>query len=95
MAHASPVPRSYETDDGTTLPCTTPTNQAATRSAYIASILADWPPLTPQQQNTVGSLLGNGTPTISVAEYQNWEIRRQLDAEAPAKFGTYGDEVAA
>jgi len=95
LAHASPVSRSYETDDVTTLPCTTPTNQAATRAAYIESVLADWPAPSLRQQRTIGALLGNGTPAISVAEFQNWEFRRHLDAETPGRHGQFTAEDAA
>jgi hypothetical protein len=59
VTNATPGPRSFGTpEDGITLPHKTPGTQAAKRAAYIASILADWPALTPQQQNTIGSLLG-------------------------------------
>ena len=96
MAHATPDFCSIKSEATKTIPRTTQSDQAETRAAYIASVLADWPPLTPQQQNTIGALLGNATPIVSVAEYQTLEIRRHLDAETPGKYGYFGnDEVSA
>lgn len=33
----------------------------------------------------------NATPAVSVADYQHWEIRRQLDAETPGRHGYFED----
>lgn len=95
MAYASPDPRSYGTDDVPTISANNPTNQAATRAAYIESLLADWPAPSQQQQRTIGSLLGGGG--ISEATYRHWEVERYLlHTETPGKFGYFGtDEVAA
>lgn len=96
LVHASPDPRSYRSDDTQTVSRPPQASQAANRAAYIESILADWPAPTPRQERTIGSLLGNATPVISVADWQKWEIKRHIEAtEAPGIHGTYGDEVAA
>lgn len=53
------------------------TTQTTTRAAYISSILAAWPPLTPQQQNAIGSLLGAGEgATVISAGPSEWEMAK-------------------
>lgn len=93
MVHAHPDPRSFGLDTGT-LPSPAKPSQAEARAAYIESILADWPAPTPQQERTIGSMLGNGTPSISVDQYRHWEIVRHLDAET-GRNGYFTAENAA
>lgn len=31
----------------------------------------------------------NATPTITVADWQHWEVRRHIDSETPGKHGTF------
>lgn len=95
MVHATPDPRSYGPDDTQTVSRPPQASQAAARAAYIESILTDWPAPTPKQERTIGSLLGNGTPVISVAQYSHWEIVRFLDAETPGRNGYFTAEDAA
>lgn len=96
MTHASSEVRSYASKPTPTLQPTIPATQAATRSAYIDSILDSWPAPTLDQQRTVGSLLASAAPLITVAEYQSLEIQRWiLENETPGKFGYFTAEDAA
>ncbi|MEJ1193042.1 hypothetical protein V9L17_07640 [Pseudarthrobacter sp. CCNWLW207] len=96
MVHATPDPRSYGSEDTTKIHAPAQASQTAKRAAYIEALLKDWPAPTPQQRRTIGSLLGNATPVVSVADYQSWEIKRHVEAtETPGTHGTYGNEVAA
>lgn len=98
MTHAAPAPRSCGPDNVPTISANTPTDQAATRAAYIESLLADWPAPSQQQQRTIGSLLGTPSrPGMPIDVYRHWEVERHLlHTETPGKFGYFGtDEVAA
>lgn len=94
LVHASPDPRSYGSEDTHTVSRPSQASQAASRAAYIESILADWPAPTPKQERTIGSLLGNGGG-LSVDVYRHWEIRRQIDSENPGRHGFFTAEDAA
>jgi hypothetical protein len=97
LVYASPDPHSDGSEDTqATITAPSLTRQAEARAAYIESILADWPAPTPKQERTIGSLLGNGTTVLTVADWQTWEIKRHIDAtESPGIHGTFGSEVAA
>ena len=95
LVHAAPDPRSYRSDDTQTVSRPPQASQAANRAAYIESILANWPAPTPRQERTIGSLLGNGSGGLTVAQYSHWEIVRYLDAETPGRNGYFTAEGAA
>ena len=96
MANATSDPRSFGSEDTHTIHRESRAGQAAERSLYIKLLLADWPAPTPQQQRTVSHLLANATQTISVADYQAWEIKRHREStDTPGIHGTYGPGVAA
>lgn len=94
MAHATPEPRSYGSEDIRTLQAPGQDRQAAARAAYIARVVAEAPPLTDAQIDHIAVLLrprverSNATPVITEAQYTSWEYRRYLDTET-ARHGYY------
>ncbi|MFE8884922.1 hypothetical protein ACFYLX_03645 [Pseudarthrobacter enclensis] len=86
MVNATPDPRSFGSEDTHTIHTGSAAGQFTNSAAYIESLLANWPAPTPQQQRTVSHLLANATQTISVADYQSWQMKRHEDA---GKHGYY------
>lgn len=98
MVYVTPEPHSNGSNDTqATISSPSPDRQAtAERAAYIASILADWPAPTPQQERTICSLLGNGAGGLTTDQYRHWEIEQYiLRTETPGRFGYFGSEEAA
>lgn len=99
MANASSIPRSYEIDNTKTVPHTTRARQPETRAEWIARVVSEAPPLSDAQLDYLAVLLrpvirqhrANATPTISMADYQSWEIRNHLTAGTHGTFTADGE----
>jgi hypothetical protein len=91
LAHVTPDDScSNRSDAVANLPATAAASQADARAAYIARVVSEAPPLSDATIDRLAVLLrpraitANATPTITVADYQSWEIRRALAAEVAA-----------
>lgn len=95
MAHATPDPRSFGSDDVHTIPSNSEAKQAATRAAYIAQVVSEAPPISDEVIDRIAVLLRpraatvNGTAAISIADYHYWETRRYLQSQGPSQHGYY------
>jgi hypothetical protein len=63
-------------------------------------VVSEAPPLSAEQVDLLAVMLApairqNATPTVSIAEFQHWEIRRHLESESPGRHGYFTAEDAA